>query len=226
MTSSLWLALALLPPPPPAALPAQDASRPAHEVTVPSFPNAVCPIMGKPISAKLFVDTDVGRIWMCCKSCASKIRDDVAAADATAYPLATKAENAKCPITGKPASPGHVVRLQGHEIALCCDDCIKPATDEAQVTLALALDPKLEHVNNATCPVTGEPVAKNVICVVDGVLIHLSSARCVDLVKADPVAAVAKARTLVADAAKTAPTSPVAPTGGSASRPTGEKDGR
>src|SRR5690606_20401712 len=52
---------------------AQDA--PAVEepapprVRVPAYPNVACPIMGKPISARLFVDTELGRFWVCCKGC-------------------------------------------------------------------------------------------------------------------------------------------------------------
>ena len=52
---------------------AQD-SRPVEktvtpEVTVPTWVNANCPIMAKPASAALFVDTTFGRIYVCCAGC-------------------------------------------------------------------------------------------------------------------------------------------------------------
>ena len=61
--SEPWARQDAPPPPPPAAL----------EVTVPQFPNPTCPIMGKPISDKLWTDTDKGRIYICCKACIKKI---------------------------------------------------------------------------------------------------------------------------------------------------------
>ena len=52
-------------------------SRPANlVVSVPTFQNVNCPIMGKPSSTSLFVDTPMGRIYTCCPPCNAKIRRD------------------------------------------------------------------------------------------------------------------------------------------------------
>jgi hypothetical protein len=64
--------------------PAPGAEAPA--VTVPTFANANCPIMGKRVSLKLFVDTPKGRIYMCCVRCTKEIRKDPDRAHAAAYP--------------------------------------------------------------------------------------------------------------------------------------------
>ena len=56
-------------------------------VEVPTFPNATCPIMGKKVSLPLFVDTELGRIYVCCKPCFKKIRANVPVAHKTAYPV-------------------------------------------------------------------------------------------------------------------------------------------
>ena len=62
---------------------AQDpipAKEPPPRVTVPTFPNATCPGMGKATSTKLFVDTDYGRIFLCCKPCVKDVKADPKAA--------------------------------------------------------------------------------------------------------------------------------------------------
>ena len=59
-------------------------------VSVPIFPNPSCPIMGKPISTKLFTDTEMGRIYVCCKSCFKDVLADVPIAYRTAYPTDKK----------------------------------------------------------------------------------------------------------------------------------------
>ena len=174
--------------------PASPAVAGDAAVSVPVFPNTTCPIMGKPISQKLFVDTELGRIYFCCKGCNKKILGDVAVAYKSAYPRTTKLANALCPVSGKPVGekPATVL-LQGREIALCCEEHVAAARDSSQVVLAKASDPKLVDVGNAICPVSAAPVAKNAFCVIDGRLVRLSSPECVEGAKKEPLAVLAKA---------------------------------
>ncbi|MBK8098991.1 MAG: hypothetical protein IPK26_17935 [Planctomycetes bacterium] len=169
---------------------AQDpvpAKEPPPRVTVPTFANATCPRMGKATSTKLFVDTDYGRIFLCCKPCVKDVKADPKAAYDAAYPRLEKHPNTVCPVTGKPTddkSPR--VTLQGHEFAIADAGAQKTAIAESQLVLARLLDPKLVDLRNALCPVTGEPTAPNAFCVVDGIIVRLATPRAVDRVGKEP----------------------------------------
>ena len=188
MFRSLLLAAALLP----VAI-AQEAPR----VDVPIQPNTSCPIMGKKISLPLFVDTELGRIWVCCKPCYKKVLANVPKAHQTAYPVVTEVTNELCPVSGEKIGEHKVaITLQAVRLQLCCAGCIEAARADAQVVLAKVADAKLVDVGNTTCPVSGEPVAKNAFVVVDGHLVHLSAPKLVDDVRKAPAALLAKAREL------------------------------
>jgi hypothetical protein len=155
--------------------------------------------MGKPISSRLHTDTKYGRIYICCKSCVKDIQGDVESYYKSSYPTTTKVENAICPVTGRalagegaPKEPV-VVLLQGREFKVADKEAAALASDDAQATLAKLLDPKLVDVKNATCPVTGEAVAKNTIVVHDGRIVRLSSLRVLDEYKKDAAKSLGKA---------------------------------
>lgn len=172
-------------------------------VSVPAYPNSTCPVMGKPASPKLFVDTPKGRIYMCCAGCTKRIKADVAAAYKTAYPKTEKVKNTVCPITGDAIkSDAPTVTLQGREIALCCDGCIKKAQASSQATLVKANDPKIIDVANDKCPVTGKAVDPNAIVTIGNELVHVSGADSIEAVRSDPVKYLAKAKEIAAKNAK------------------------
>jgi len=165
------------------------------EVTVPISPNSTCPIMGKAISSKLFVDTEMGRIYMCCKSCTKKILSDVPKAHQTAYPVTKKLDLAACPITGKPiGKESPLVVIQGYVIPVCSEVCVKEVQENAQVVLAKATNPKVSDLGNMTCPISNEPIAKNAFCLIGDTLVHLSSPTCLTEVKKDPAGTLEKAK--------------------------------
>lgn len=172
-----------------------DAPPTKTTAIVPLTPNATCPVMGKPISTKLFVDTKFGRIYVCCIACNKKIRQDPEGMHKAAYPKVEKVGNTTCPVSGVVIKgDAQKVLLQGREINLCCKDCVKPAQDNAQVTLAKALNPALKDLGNQMCPVTETAIEKNTIVVIDGSIVHLSSAKCIEQVQQDPAAALKKAK--------------------------------
>ncbi|MCK6461426.1 MAG: hypothetical protein L6Q95_16215 [Planctomycetes bacterium] len=179
----------------------------APAVTVPTFANANCPIMGKKASLKLFVDTPKGRIYMCCVKCAKEIRKDPDRAHAAAYPKIEKATNTVCPVTGEkiPEKDVPTVVLQGYEIPLCCKDCEEDARKNSQITLVKATNPKAKDIGNQACPVTGKPVAPNAFVLIGDDIVRLSSPECVEAVKKDPAAALKKAKELAASGAKGEP---------------------
>lgn len=170
--ASLALALTAQDPAPTAPVPT------AHVLTVrvPTFPNSTCPIMGKKVSLPLFADTELGRIYVCCKPCIKKVHADVQAAYATAYPATVDAANAVCPVSGEPIGEDRVtVLLQGVRVPLCCAGCVDAARKDAQVVLTRVREPKLVDVGNVTCPVDGQPVQPNAFVVVGDAIVRLSS---------------------------------------------------
>lgn len=223
---SMLFAIVALPSPRQQGESAPQGTKDAFTVSVPQFPNPTCAIMAKPISDKLWTETEKGRIYICCKACIKKIHAAPEQAYRAAYPKLEKVGNKVCPITGeaiKPESPKIV--LQGREIALCCEDCIPAARAASQVVLVKATNPKVVDVGNAVCPINGEAVAPNAFCLIGDQLVHLSSSERVEDVRKDPKAALAKAVDLAAKKAK--PAKPKGPEDGHGERHGhGDEDGR
>lgn len=167
----------------------------APVVVVPAFPNVSCPIMGKPISQKLFVDTPKGRIWVCCKACNQDVLADPGTAHAASFPKIETVENTLCPVSGEaiPKEAPRVV-LQGFDFAVSKKEHVEKAIASSQIVLAKLRDPKLVDVGNRTCPISGEPVSANAFAVVDGSIVRLAREKLVEDVKKEPSKTLAKAR--------------------------------
>lgn len=179
---------------------APDAAPSGPVVDTPSYPNKFCPIMGKPVSARLFVDTAKGRFWVCCKSCYEEILADLEVAHQAAYPQVVALKLKVCPVTDAPLpeQPYRVV-VQGFDVPLCCKACEPDLLRDSQIHLALLANPKLVDLRNPRCPITNEAVTANNFCTIDGVLVRLSSMRVLEELKADAAKALAKARASVAE---------------------------
>lgn len=187
-------------PAPPPSAPEKPA---VPVVTVPTFENTTCPIMGKPASKALFVDTDFGRVYVCCLPCIKKVQADAERSCKAAYPVTKKAGNTVDPVTGAPVGDKPVfVTLQGYEIALADESHVKAARANAQVVLTKATRPDVVDVDNHTDPITGQPVVANAFVLVDKDLIHLSSPTVVEKVRLDPEAARKKAKEIAAKEAE------------------------
>lgn len=178
--------------------PAQDPDAAGKSrVEVPTFANATCPIMGKKVSMPLFVDTELGRFYVCCKPCYKKVLADVRTAHQTAYPVVEKLQNTVCPVSGAPVGADAVeVTLQGHRFSVCCEGCLADARRHSQITLLKLKRPALTDVGNATCPVTGTPVAPNAFVMIGGALVHLATPKAASEVAKDPAALLAKAQAI------------------------------
>lgn len=164
-------------------------------VSVPTYENKTCPIMGKPSSKALFTDTEFGRIYVCCMPCVPKIKADPARAAAAAYPVRRKAGNTVDPVTGeKLGEAPHMIVLQGYEIALASKENEARARANVQIVLTKALRPKVVEVGNTHDPITGAVVVDNLFVLVDDDLVRLSAAKSVEGVRANPVKALAAAK--------------------------------
>jgi uncharacterized protein (UPF0212 family) len=169
----------------------------AESVAIPMYPNATCPIMGKPISTRLYVDTEKGRIWVCCKSCNKEILADVPKAHQTAYPKITKLANELCPVTGKKIEKDSPrVTLQGFEFSVANKEAATAAAGDVQVVLAKLNDKELVDLGNTTCPVTGEAVGKNAFVVIGKTIVRVSAPKVLEEVKKGPAKVLEKAREL------------------------------
>lgn len=177
-------------------LPAQDPAdgRPGPVVEVPTFANATCPIMGKKVSMPLFIDTELGRFYVCCKPCYKKILANVPAAHKTAYPVVQELQNTTCPVSGEAIGDDAVaVTLQGYSLRLCCAGCLETARADAQITLTKVTREKVTDVGNETCPIDGAPVARNAFVLIGDALVRLSSPRHLEAVEKDPKAVLRRA---------------------------------
>ncbi len=173
------------------------ALSPQAPVRPPLYPNAACPIMGKPVSTRLFAETEKGRIFVCCKGCVPDILANVDTAYRTAFPVDKRVENAKCPVTGKEiVKDSPAIVLQGFEFRVHDADAVRVARDESQVVLAKLNDPKLVDLANKVCPVTGQATAKNAFAVIEGQIVRLSSTKCLEDAQQDPAKVLAKAKEL------------------------------
>lgn len=171
---------------------------PVPRVRVPIYPNVACPIMGKPISTRLFVDTELGRFWVCCKGCDEDVLAHLEDAHRTAYPVVEKVANRVCPVSGKPVPEKDAPRvvLQGFDFALCCKACVAKAREDSQVVLARLREPQLTDLANRTCPVTAEPVDPRAFVVIDTTIVRLAHPRSVAAAEKEPDAVLDKARKL------------------------------
>jgi hypothetical protein len=151
--------------------------------------------MGKPTKADLFVETDHGRVHVCCKMCLKKVEADKEAMYKKAYPTSKPVGNKACPSSGEALDKkAATVTIQGYEIGLCCNDCAKPVLENSLILLAKLTNPKVNDVGNTTDPTNGKPVANNSFVLIGDDLVHLSSQDSVEAVKKDPKAALAKAK--------------------------------
>lgn len=189
-----------------AQTPTEPKTPPEPRVEVPTWPNATCPIMGKKVSLPLFVDTERGRFYVCCKPCFKKILANVDAAYRTAFPVVRELQISTCPVSGKPIGDAPVtMQLQGYSFRLCGEACRSTAVADAQVILARLLHANLREVGNQTCPVTDQPVQPNHFVLVDDHLIRLADAGQVAAVRKAPAAMLAKAKELAKDPPRTPP---------------------
>lgn len=166
-------------------------------VEVPTFPNATCPIMGKKVSLPLYVDTDLGRIYVCCKPCFRKVLADVATAHKTAYPIVQELDNKVCPVSGEAIGTEAVaVTLQGFRFKVCCQGCVDTARANSQLILTKLERPKLVDIGNRKCPITAEATTAQNFVIIQGKIVHLSSAKTLEKLNEDPAAALKKAEAI------------------------------
>jgi len=105
-----------------------------------------------------------------------------------------------CPVTGDPVNKELKNEVNGRVFYVCCEGCadvvkknpelfLKPVEGEKKEQAFLGKGDGVE-----TCPVTGEPVDKNLKGEVDGQTFYVCCAGCIDTVKKNPAAYLKKAK--------------------------------
>lgn len=164
----------------------------APEVSVPSYGNASCPLMSRPVKPDVFVESSHGRVYLCCTKCLAKAKKDADGAYAKAYPTATKVGNKTDPIDGKPVKDGVTAVYEGHEIGLSDASHAKTVVANGDVYLTV-LTKSAKDVNNAKDPTNDKPVTDNHFALVGDSVIRLSGPESVEALKKDPAKALEKA---------------------------------
>lgn len=134
-----------------------------------------CPVSGEPITSKEVKGEFFGRtVYFCCPDCLETAKKQPAA-----YIKKTQAEQVAAIKTMMPTEHDHHA---GHEMA--------SAQDKAKESEVKFLG-KGDGIE--TCPVTGEPVNKNLKSEVDGITFYVCCEGCIETVKKNPAAYLKKA---------------------------------
>jgi YHS domain-containing protein len=106
-----------------------------------------CPVSGAPVKAAQKVDYKGGEVYFCCGKCPGAFTADTEkfAAKANAQLVSTKqAEQACCPLSGRPVDETKSAKVAGASVAFCCGNClakVEGAEEAEQLTLIFAAKP-------------------------------------------------------------------------------------
>ncbi len=149
----------------------------------PFYGNAKCPVDGKEVNRKLYLESDGERVHVCSKECRKKANEDIAAAKKVAYPAdkVVEVKNERCPCMPKAVKPDQSITWQGHKVGLCCKKCIGKFKQSPARFLTMAIHKDLVVVGNTKCPVMPEEdVDAAYFILFKGQLIDLCCDSCVD----------------------------------------------
>lgn len=99
-----------------------------------------------------------------------------------------------CPVTGEPVNKNVKAEIWGRTVYFCCEGCIETVKKNPELYLKKEPGSKAEIAflgkgdGIETCPVTGEPVNKNVKAEIMGRTIYFCCAGCIETVKKNPEA--------------------------------------
>lgn len=165
-----------------------------------------CAVTGEELHNKSINGTFHGRtVYFCCPGCLAK-----ATKNPELYIKATAEEQAAaakpdskflgkgdgietCPVTGEPVKKDLKGEVKGGRVFyVCCEGCI----ETVQKNPELYLKPEKSASRGSeflgkgdgvtTCPVTGEPISKEVNAVINGQTIYACCAGCIDTIKKNP----------------------------------------
>ncbi len=105
-----------------------------------------------------------------------------------------------CPVMGSPVNKDTKYEVNGREFYVCCPGCAETVKKDPDLYLKPVEGEKKEQEflgkgdGKETCPVTGDPVNKDLKGEVDGQTFYVCCAGCLDTVKENPAAYLKKAK--------------------------------
>jgi YHS domain-containing protein len=102
-----------------------------------------CPVTGRPVDVKTFVDVGTAKAGFCCENCLAKYTaaDDEGKLKIMFVDLKKGfTRQTKCPVSGKPINAEHIVEYKNENVYFCCPNC--PAAFEADPAKFLARLPQ------------------------------------------------------------------------------------
>ena len=105
-----------------------------------------------------------------------------------------------CPVTGEPVNKEHKFEVNGREFYVCCEGCADIVKKNPDLYLKPVEGEKKEQAflgkgdGITSCPVTGEPVDKELKGEFDGQTFYVCCAGCLEMVKKNPAAYLKKAK--------------------------------
>jgi YHS domain-containing protein len=174
-----------------------------------------CPVTGEAVTKNISGEFFGRTVYFCCPGCLEKAKQSpglYVKPTAVAAQSSQKSEEKKflgkgdgletCPVTGEPVNKQFKGEVDGRVFYVCCPGCL----DQVKKDPDLYLRPEKKEDGHAghdnatsatgkflgkgdgitTCPVTGEPINKEVSAVIDGRTIYACCAGCLDAVKKNP----------------------------------------
>lgn len=169
-----------------------------------------CPVTGEPITARNIKAEFFGRtVYFCCPGCMEKAKKSpelylkpTAEAQASALEQEAKKFLGKgdgvttCPVTGEPVNKDLKGEVNGRTFLVCCEGCIDTVKKNPDLYLKPQSHGDHGHAEAGkflgkgdgvtTCPVTGEPINKEVKAEINGRVVYACCEGCLDQVKKNP----------------------------------------
>lgn len=100
-------------------------------------PQTLCPVSGKPVDKKVFVDYQGQRVYFCCDKCPAKFKADPEKYFAQFAKDGIVLENVQkvCPVSGEDISKKAFADYKGRRVYFCCEKCIPKFTKDPEAFL-------------------------------------------------------------------------------------------
>ena len=106
-----------------------------------SLKDVKCPVSGQPVKATAIVEFNDGDVYFCCNNCPKAFKADTAKYEAKAnHQMVQTGElvQVACPLTGKKTKAETAVKIDGVEVAFCCNGCkgkVEKASDKEKLDI-------------------------------------------------------------------------------------------
>ncbi|MBI1390855.1 MAG: hypothetical protein GC154_20690 [bacterium] len=178
---------------------AKDAIKAAVEKIGDLKEQTVCPLSGKPVVGDNGAVVMGYKIGTCCPNCAKAVEKDPLTA---LMKLREKGEEpklaegfttqTKCPMSGEAVNADIWVVKNNALVKFCCPDCAAAFEKDPEKGMAKLMESKqapiVLTIAQTKCPISGEPIQKDVSAVIDGKKVYFCCPGCDAKFKEDSAA--------------------------------------